>query len=424
MQKLRIKNGGLIVSKMKRHILKEKTCEFGTRTGLSGRFLENKHEYVSSKELKQSGTVPGALRGRCKQAENVKDRKAISKVFGKYKKLGLQFPNLHFPLLGNTSLFFFLILLIFTFQSCHQSSGVKYLKLAHGLDAAHPVHLGMVFMAEKLKEKSQGKMEIEIYPSQQLGTERQALELLQIGSLAMTKVSGAVMENFAPKIKCLSLPYVFRDREHAYKVLDGTLGRELLLESEKYWLRGLGYFDAGQRSFYTKEKSINTPADLEGLKIRVQESVMAMNLVRTLGGAPTPISYGELYTALQQGVVDGAENNPPSFLNSRHYEICKYYSLNEHTAVPDILVISTVAWNRLSAAEQKWLQEAADEAIAYQRKLWVAAEDEALATVMAAGVTVTRPDKTLFAEKTKPLLEGYKNDPELYALIQRIQALK
>lgn len=279
-------------------------------------------------------------------------------------------------------------------------------------------------MASRLSEKSSGKLTIEIYPSQQLGTERQALELLQIGSLAMTKVSGAVMENFAPQIKCLSLPYVFRDRAHTYKVQDGHIGRELLIQSEKYWLRGLGYFDAGQRSFYTKEKSINSPEDLEGMKIRVQESVMAMNLVRALGAAPTPISWGELYTALQQGVVDGAENNPPTFVSSRHYEICKYYSLNEHTAVPDILVISTLYWKRLTKQEQAWLQEAADEAIDYQRKIWVLAEKEAIEIVKKAGVTVTRPDKTLFAQKTKSLLEEYKNDEQMYNLIRRIQEVK
>jgi len=317
-----------------------------------------------------------------------------------------------------------LILIIPLLLSCADFSNTKSLKLAHGLDTNHPVHKGMVFMQEKLAEKSGGKLQIEIYPSQQLGTQRQALELLQIGSLAMTKTSGAVMENFAPKIKCLSLPYVFRDRQHNYNVQDGKVGRELLLASEKFRLRGLGYFDAGQRSFYTKDRSINKPADLEGLKIRVQESVMAMDLVRSLGGAPTPISYGELYTALQQGVVDGAENNPPSFVTSRHYEICKYYSLNEHTAVPDILVIGTAAWNRLSSQEQVWLQEAADEAIDYQRKIWVESEEECLAIVKAAGVIVTRPDKSLFVEKTKVLLEKFKDDKEMYSLIQRIQAVK
>jgi len=308
--------------------------------------------------------------------------------------------------------------------SCGEISNVTSLKLAHGLDITHPVHKGMEYMAEVLDKKSEGKMQIEIYPSQQLGTERQCLELLQIGSLAMTKVSGAVMESFAPQTKVLSLPYVFKGREHTYKVQDSPIGRDLLLQSEAFWLRGLGYFDAGQRSFYTKEKPVETPEDLKGLKIRVQPSVTAMNLVRSLGGAPTPISWGELYTALQQGVVDGAENNPPSFYTSRHYEICKYYSLNEHTAVPDILVIGTVAWNSLSEQEQKWLQEAADEAIAFQRKLWVAAEQEALDAVEAAGVTISRPDKSKFVEMTKSLLEEFKDDKELYSLIQRIQAIE
>ena len=320
--------------------------------------------------------------------------------------------------------YLFGILILTTTVTCSQISKNKTLKLAHGLDQEHPVHKGMVFMAERLAEKSAGSLRIEIYPSQQLGTERQALELLQIGSLAMTKVSAAVMENFAPNIRCLSLPYVFRDREHAYNVQDGTLGRELLIQSEKYWLRGLGYFDAGQRSFYTKDKSIDNPDDLQGMKIRVQESVMAMRLVSTLGAAPTPISWGELYTALQQGVVDGAENNPPTFVNSRHYEVCKYYSLNEHTAVPDILVISTSAWNRLTDQQQTWLQEAADEAIDYQRKLWVAAEQEAIETVEAAGVTVTRPDKTLFAEKVSELLAEYKQDEAMRQLIEQIQSTK
>lgn len=317
-----------------------------------------------------------------------------------------------------------IIMSCFLLLSCKELTDTKYLKLAHGLDSNHPVHKGMEYMAERLAEKSNGKLQIEIYPSQQLGTERQCLELLQIGSLAMTKVSGAVMENFAPKMKVLSLPYIFRDRQHIYDVQDSPIGKGLLTQSEQFWLRGLGYFDAGQRSFYTKDRPIRTPDDLNGLKIRVQESPIAMNMVRTMGGAPTPISWGELYTALQQGVVDGAENNPPSFYTSRHYEICKFYSLNEHTGVPDILVIGTVAWNRLSAEEQDWLQEAADEAIQFQRKLWIASEEEALTAVKDAGVTVIYPDKAPFKEKVNELLATYKEDEELYNLITQIQNLE
>ncbi len=307
--------------------------------------------------------------------------------------------------------------------ACADLSGVKSLKLAHGLDVTHPVHKGMEYMAELVAEKSEGKLTIEIYPSQQLGTERQCLELLQIGSLGMTKVSAAVMENFAPNIQVLSLPYIFKSREHAYKVLDGPIGKGLLEQSQDYWLRGLTYFDAGQRSFYTKEP-VRKPEDLEGMKIRVQESVSAMNLVRALDGAPTPISWGELYTALQQGVVDGAENNPPSFYLSRHYEVCKYYTLNEHTAVPDILVISTVAWNNLNAQERQWLEEAADEATTYQRALWQKAEQDALDAVKAAGVEVIYPEKSAFAEKTRSLFEAYKDKKEMYQLIQQIQAVQ
>lgn len=316
----------------------------------------------------------------------------------------------------------FLWLSLLVLGSCGEISETTSLKLAHGLDVQHPVHKGMEFMAERLAEKSNGQLQIEIYPSQQLGTERQCLELLQIGSLAMTKVSAAVLENFAPNMQVLSLPYIFKGREHHYNVLDGAVGKKLLVQSEKYRLRGLTYFDAGQRSFYSKEP-VRKPEDLNSKKIRVQESVTAMNLVRSLGGAPTPISWGELYTALQQGVVDGAENNPPSFYTSRHYEVCKYYTLNEHTAVPDLLVIGTDIWNRLTPQEQEWLQEAADEAKVYQRKLWQAAEQEALDAVEAAGVEIIRPDKSLFSEKTKALFEAYKDQPEKYQLIQEIQAV-
>lgn len=306
---------------------------------------------------------------------------------------------------------------------CSSSSGTKSLKLAHSLDVSHSVHKGMEFMAARVAELSGGKMTIDIYPSGQLGSERQCLELLQIGSLSMTKVSAAVMENFSPNIQVLSLPYMFRDKQHVYDVLDGPIGQQLLKEGEEFWLRGMAYFDAGQRSFYAK-KPIDTPEDLDGLKIRVQESVTAMNLVRSLGGAPTPIAWGELYTALQQGVVDGAENNPPSFYLSRHYEQCKFYSLNEHTAVPDILVMGTVAWNNLNEQEQQWLTIAAAEATIEQRKLWDIAEKEALDAVIAAGVKVTRPDKSLFAEKTKQIFEDYKDKPEVFKIIQQIQEVQ
>jgi len=272
-----------------------------------------------------------------------------------------------------------------------------------------------------LNELSEGKMRLQIYPNQQLGSERECLELLQIGSLDMTKVSGAVLENFAPKLRIFGLPFLFDNKDHLFKVLDGTIGKELLKEGEEYWLKGVGFYDSGSRSFYTKERPVEQPEDLEGLKIRVQESVSAFDMVKQLGASPTPISWGELYTALQQGVVDGAENNPPSFYLSRHYEVCKYYSIDEHTMIPDVLLVSTHLWNRLSSEEHGWLQKAIDQSIPYQRDLWIQSENESLQAVIEAGVEVTYPKKNRFQEATQKMYQDFKKDPQMAELIERIR---
>ena len=308
-------------------------------------------------------------------------------------------------------------------SSCQRVKGYKLIKLGHGLDVSHPVHAGMVKLGELVEQKSDGKLRIDIYPSEQLGKERELLELLQIGSLGMTKVSSAVLENFSPNIRVLGLPYIFRSKEHHYNVLDGEIGQSLLEDGDKYWLRGICFYDAGSRSFYTKNTPVESPTDLSGLKIRVQQSQTAMDMVSLLGGAPTPIAWGELYTALQQGLVDGAENNAPSFVSSRHYELCKYYSINEHTAVPDVLIMSTHVWNGLTEQEKKWVMEAARESVIYQRKVWAKSVEECLDIVKKAGVTVSYPKKEPFAEKVAQMYEQYKQEPEIYELIQKIQAV-
>jgi len=300
----------------------------------------------------------------------------------------------------------------------------KTLILAHGLDTKHSVHIAMEFMAKRVAEISDGKMEIKIYPSQQLGTERQCLELLQIGSVDITKVSAAVMEGFAPVYKVLSIPYIFKSREHQSAVLSSEVGKRILAAGEEFWLRGLCFYDSGSRSFYTKENPIMHPDDLQGMKIRVMSSPTSLEMVKLMGGAATPISWGELYTALQGGVVDGAENNPPSFYLSHHYEVCKYYSLNEHTSIPDVVLISTHSWNKLNEDERAWLTRAAEESFVYQQELWIESEKESLEEVKKAGVEVSYPDKGPFIEKVKPLLEKYKQDPALEDLINDIQALE
>ncbi|MFP4546769.1 MAG: TRAP transporter substrate-binding protein [Fidelibacterota bacterium] len=315
------------------------------------------------------------------------------------------------------------VLVMIMVFSCEKDNQVTVIKLGHSLDQSHSVHQAMVFMGMKLAEKSGGKMKLDIYPGGQLGNERELIELLQIGSLGMTKVSASPMESFVPEMKVFSLPYVFRSEAHLWRVLNSNIGKKLLLSGQNYFLRGMCYYDAGSRSFYTKDRPVNTPDDLEGLKIRVMKSKTAVQMVQALGGSATPIPWGELYTALQQGVVDAAENNPPSFYLSRHYEVCKYYSLDEHTAIPDILLISTKVWDNLTAQEQQWLQEAVDESVPYQRKLWKESSDHALEMVRKAGVEVIYPDKKNFQDAVQALKLAYKGT-SIYELLEKINEIE
>jgi len=306
---------------------------------------------------------------------------------------------------------------------CGGTKEVKIIKLAHGLDPQHSVHKGMVHLAERLAAKSSGTMKVQVYASGQLGSERECLELVQLGGLAMTKVSASVLEGFAPEFKVFGLPYLFRDDAHKAAVLAGPIGREILAAPQSKFLRGLCYYDSGNRSFYTK-RPIRTPDDLKGLKIRVQESPMAFALIRAFGASATPISFGELYTALQQGVVDGAENNPPSLHLARHYEVCKFYTLDEHTSVPDVIVISTHFWSSLTAQQQKWMQEAADESAVFQTGLWAQSSADSLAAIEKAGVEIIRPDKALFAARVAELHETARQDPIIGPLDRRIAEIK
>jgi tripartite ATP-independent transporter DctP family solute receptor len=300
--------------------------------------------------------------------------------------------------------------------------GQLVLKLGHSLDTTHPVHAAMEFMKRRLEELSGGAVTIDIYPGEVLGSETEVIEQLQHGALAMTKTSSAPMEGFVPEMGVFSLPYVFRDAAHYWRVLDSELGRSLLLKSQEKNLRGLCYYDAGSRNFYTKSKPILHPDDLTGMKIRVMNSRTSMDMVTAMGAAPTPIAWGELYTALQQGTVDGAENNPPSFYTSRHFEVCKAFSLNAHTRIPDILLISTKIWETLPAEVQGWVQQAADESSVFQRDLWREKTVESLEEVRAAGVEVVEPDLAPFVERVQPMLAGYAGTP-IGALLEQIRAM-
>ena len=316
-----------------------------------------------------------------------------------------------------------ILLFIISVTSCKKVSENKVLYLAHSLPQTHPVHKGILSFQKTLEEKSGGTLKIKIFPDGQLGSEREVLELLQIGSVAVTKVSAATLANFVPEYSVLGIPYLFRDKAHYFDVLEGDIGKSILEKGSKYWLRGLCYYDAGSRSFYTKDKAIRTPEDLKGLKIRVMNNQMAINMVNALGGSATPMAYGELYTAIQQGVVDGAENNPPSFVSSNHYEVSKYYTIDQHSSIPDVLIISTKYWDKLSKQEKLWLQEAADESAQAEKKFWKDAVEESMKKAKEAGVEIIFPEKSLFANKAKSVLEEFKkSNPSMELLVNQIQA--
>lgn len=296
-------------------------------------------------------------------------------------------------------------------SGCSEEDDTTTLKLAHGLDQSHPVHQAMAYMAQRLDTLSGGTMAIDIYPSGQLGGERELMELLQIGSLAMTKASASPMESFIPEYRIFSLPYVFRDSDHLWRVLEGPVGQHLLQSGESVRLRGLTFYDSGSRNFYTRSTPVRKPSDLNGQKIRVQASQTSIDMVRTLGGSATPIPWGEIYTALQQGVVDGAENNLPSYQLSNHYQVAPYLSMTEHAYVPDVLIVSLPVWQHLSPRQQQWLQQAANESSRHQRQLWQTATEQSLATLSAEGVTVVYPDKAPFIEAAQSMLARYRTPP-------------
>lgn len=297
------------------------------------------------------------------------------------------------------------------------------LKFAHSLDQSHPVHTAIVHFANRVAELSGGTVKIEVFPNGQLGSEPECIEQVQRGALAFLKTSAASMEGFVPKMAVFGFPYLFRNEDHFWRVLEGPIGKELLAAGEGVGVHGLCYYDAGARSFYTIGKPILTPQDVKELKLRVLPSKMARDLIVLLGGGPTPVPWGELYTALQQNMVDGAENNPPSYYSSRHYEVARHYSLDEHTRIPDVVICSQQIWSQLTPQVRGWIEQAAAESVEFERALWRKKTAEALAAVKKAGVTIYRPDQAAFAAATASMIESYRGTP-LGDLARRIQETK
>ncbi|MBW7984262.1 TRAP transporter substrate-binding protein [Enterobacillus tribolii] len=295
------------------------------------------------------------------------------------------------------------------------------LKLAHNLERSHVVHQAFEEMAKEVKTLSGGKMTIRIYPSSQMGSARETLELLQNGALDMTKGSASDLESFDNIYAIYNLPYLFRDQQHFNKVVFGPVGKEIMESTKSKGFVALSAYVAGTRSFYAK-KPITKPEDLKGLKIRVQASPTTLKMVELMGGSPTPVPFGEVYTAMQQGVVDGAENNVPSWVQTRHIEIAKFFSEDEHTSIPDFLVISTKTLEKLSPEQREILEKAARGSEVYQQKLWEKIDHESREQAKSMGATFVTVDKAPFRAAVKPLFDDFSKDPKQAELLKKFEA--
>ncbi|MBK8182463.1 MAG: TRAP transporter substrate-binding protein [Candidatus Competibacteraceae bacterium] len=286
----------------------------------------------------------------------------------------------------------------------------------------YPTVMGVKFMGERLKELSGGKLGIKVFPDSKLGQEKDTIEMIKIGGLDMVRVNVAPLNNIVPETLALAMPFVFRSKDHMRKVVDGPIGDEILKAMEAQGFIGLAYYDSGARSFYTAAKPIKSMADMKGMKLRVQQSDLFVAMVEALGANATPMPYGEVFTALKTHLIDGAENNWPSYESSSHYEAAKNYSLTEHSMAPEVVVFSKKIWDTLSADEQKQIRQAAKESVAEMRKLWDERETKARAKVEGAGTQVFKiDDRQQMVDAMKPVYEKFAADAKIKDLVKRIQ---
>jgi tripartite ATP-independent transporter DctP family solute receptor len=287
--------------------------------------------------------------------------------------------------------------------------------------AEYPTVQALFAIDRILAQRTGGEMRVRVYPGGQLGSEAGTLEITIFGGLDMNRVNLAPLNSIVPETLVLALPFLFRDTQHLRTALDGAPGKKILDAMSPYGLRGLCYYDSGARSFYNTVRPIRTPSDLAGMKIRVQSSDLYVAMVQALGANPTPIPYGEVYQALVQGVVDGAENNWPSYESSRHFEVARHYSLTGHVLAPEVLVASERTWQRLDEQQRQHLQVAVDESVFVMRELWDRRVEDARRRMLEAGIElVEEVDHDAFVERMLPVWDRFLVTTELRDLAQQI----
>lgn len=296
------------------------------------------------------------------------------------------------------------------------ADGKVALHLASNHPEEHPVTPSLREFARLANEKSGQDVEVKVAANGLLGGERDVIELVKSGTLQMAKVSASALEGFEKSYSIFSLPYIFQSTEHFYDVMDNSEAiQEIFTKTKDQGWFAIGWFSAGQRSIYTGKTKVETPADMKGMKIRVQESPTSINMIKAMGGSPTPMAFGEVYTSLQQGIIDGAENNEMGLTSNKHGEVAKAYTYTEHQYVPDILIMSTEAWEALTEEQKQMVKEAAVEAAESHKIAWAKATEEAIKEAEGMGVTFHRIDKKPFIDAAKPLHDNFKAENEDYA---------
>ena len=288
----------------------------------------------------------------------------------------------------------------------------------------YPTVEAVKYFGELVKRRTNGRYEVEVYHSAQLGQEADTLEQVRTGVIDLNRTSLGPWNGLIPETTVPSLPYIFRSVEHARKVMNGPIGDEILAAFEPHGVIGLAFYDGGARSFYNSKKPIQSAEDLKGMKFRVMQSDIFVDMVAALGASATPMPYGEVYSGIETGVIDGAENNFPSYDTAKHAEVAKHYSLDEHLIVPEVLVISKLAWDRMTPEDQAIFKQAAKESVAKQWELWDAQVEKSRAAVEATGTEITTPDKEAFIAAMEPVYAKHVTDPKLKALVERIRSVE
>ena len=309
-----------------------------------------------------------------------------------------------------------------------QAQGVqtRVLRLADNQPDGYPTVLGDLAMAKYVEEKTNGAIKIEVYNNSVLGDEKTTIEQTQTGDIHFIRVGINPLSAINPLMNALAMPFLFRDREHMFKVLDGPVGQELMESLQRQNLLGLCWLDAGFRNFYNSQREIKSPADMVGLKIRVQESALMMDMIRYLGAQPTPMAYGEVYSGIQNGVIHGAENNWPSYITAAHYEVAKFFTVDGHMSSPEMILINTGTWNSFTDAEKKIVKDGALEGAKVERAAWLEAEKKYEAQARASGniiTDITAAEKQVFADALAPLY-GQPAYAQFADIVRRVRETK